>query len=142
MGQPTQSPTRRNGRTGVSVPKRRDQESTFTNYVVVVGPKTLFPGSNSTRKAQIKDGLSRTIMIVETVDSGIHWMEPKDLDSRKMDFRLNGSADEISSHHPGRVHVAMADGTIRSVPESASPAQLRAMSTISGGELTELPWDD
>ena len=123
-------------------PSAADGERTFTNYAVVVGPKTIFPGSTSTRPSQIKDGLSRTVMIVEVVDSGIHWMEPKDLDSRNMDFRLNGSANEISSHHPGRVHVAMADGTIRSVPESASPSQLRAMSTISGGELTELPWDD
>src|SRR5207248_7211882 len=48
---------------------------TTTNYVVVVGAATAFPPGKSVAMADVKDGLSQTILIAENCGAGIHWME-------------------------------------------------------------------
>jgi len=42
----------------------------------------------------------------------------------------------ISSHHPGVVGIAFADGHVTWMPET-SPAAIRALLTIAGGEIVE-----
>ena len=50
-----------------------------TSYVVVVGRNTAFPGSKGIRLTDVKGDAAHTILAVETMQSGIHWMEPRDL---------------------------------------------------------------
>ncbi len=45
---------------------------TMTSYVAVVGPETMWPGSQSTKLSDIGDGTSNTLMVVEIANSGIH----------------------------------------------------------------------
>jgi prepilin-type processing-associated H-X9-DG protein len=110
-----------------------------TSYVMIVGPGTISDGPTATRFAQIADGMSYTIMIVEVADSGIHWAEPRDLNFDEMSFQINDPAgNSISSAHPGGANVVFADGHVESLDEFTSPEQIKAMITISGGEIVDL----
>ncbi len=77
---------------------------TDTNYLAVVGPGTAWPGSTSVKYDMVRDGLSNTLLLVEVANSGIHWMEPRDLPVSALSAGINppnaapGSA--ISSEHP------------------------------------------
>jgi prepilin-type processing-associated H-X9-DG protein len=113
-------------------PSAGDDEKAFTNYVVIDGPEMIFRGSTPTRKQQIKNGLAQTVLVAETADTDIHWMEPRDLDFEKMVFRVNGSPDDVSSHHPGGVNAVMADGQVRFFSDTLDPMVWRALLTPSG----------
>ena len=43
-----------------------------------------------------------------------------------------------TSNHPGVVHVRMADGSVRSLPEDLPPETLRALLSPNGGEKLDL----
>ena len=70
-------------------PCDRDSSVSDTSYVMVVGPQTISDGPTPTTRKGITDGPSDTIMIVEMCDSGIHWMEPRDLSFDEMTFKIN-----------------------------------------------------
>lgn len=75
-------------------------ESLFTSYVAVVGPETAFPGTASTSVSDMKDGTANTLLLVEVTNSGIHWMEPRDLHVVQMSREINGKAGQgISGLH-------------------------------------------
>jgi hypothetical protein len=67
-------------------PRDRD-----TSYVVVVGPQTAFPGERCVSFGDIRDGTTTTVLVVEIKNSGIHWMEPRDLHVTQMNPRINSS---------------------------------------------------
>ncbi len=109
-------------------------QSVFTNYVVIVGPDTPFPGATSTRTGDFDDGEANTILIAEINNSDIHWMEPRDLSFETMSFRINDpNRPGISSPHPKGPGVCFHDvcSGFR-LHSSISPNTLRALMTISG----------
>jgi hypothetical protein len=116
-----------------------------TSYVAVVGPGTAWPGAKSVRLGDIADGPENTILIVEVHKSGIHWMEPRDLDASQMPMTINarpaakGASPGISSGHPGVAQAARADGSVFAIDEDTPPATVRAMLTIAGGETVVKP---
>ena len=108
---------------------------TMSSYVAVVGAGTAWPGATSAKLADFSDGANQTIMLVEMVNSGIHWMEPKDLDFAKMPMAINAKSGKgISGEHARGANVAFADGHIEFLKDDTSPALLRALLTIHGGE--------
>ena len=116
-----------------------------TSYVAVVGPGTAWPGAKSVALSDIKDGAGSTILIVEVNNSGIHWMEPRDLDASQMPLAINakpaakGASPGISSGHPGVAQAARADGSVFAIDDDTPPATVRAMLTIAGGETVVEP---
>lgn len=77
------------------------ERSPYTNYAVIVGEGTPFPGTGSTSLDQISDP-DDVFLVVEVEGQNIHWMEPRDLSLNTMSFRINDpSAPSISSSHPG-----------------------------------------
>jgi len=83
----------------------------MTSYVAVVGPRTAWPGETPRRcdlfpysplapqqaweppmtmasgpRPDFSRGTSNTVLLVEVANSGIHWMEPRDLEFDKIDF--------------------------------------------------------
>lgn len=112
-----------------------------TNYVAIVGSQTIWPGSKTTKMVDIKDGAANTIMLVETHNSGIHWMEPRDLDISDIARGINPPLGTgISSGHiHGVANVAFADAMVKAIDSKASPKALRAALTIAGGEKDPLP---
>jgi hypothetical protein len=110
--------------------KRKDGQ---TSYVAVVGPGTAWPGAKSIDAADIKDGISNTIQVVEVHNSGISWMEPRDLDASQMPLAINPKTGlGISSGHPECAQAARADGSVFALDENTPPATIRAMLTIAG----------
>jgi len=119
-------------------PSDRTVSPTTTSFVAVVGAGTAWPGPTSTKLSDFTDGLSQTIMVVEIANSGIHWMEPKDLDVAKMPLAIDAkSGKSTSSKHAGGANVAYADGHIEYLRDGLSPEVLRALLTIHGGERLE-----
>ncbi len=109
--------------------------SLMTNYVVVVGQPTAFPGAGSTTKDDITDGLEDTILLVEIANSDIRWMEPRDLEFDKLSFAINDPhRPGISSSHPRGAGVCFANGVVIRATKSLRPATVRGLLTISGGE--------
>lgn len=112
-----------------------------TNYVAVVGAETLWPRAKSTSFQQIGDWPpGETIMLVETADSGINWLEPRDLSFEEALRGINpkGQEHSISSRHPGTI-VAFAGTNIRILDDTFPIDTLRALLTINGGESVTLP---
>ena len=61
-----------------------------TNYVMITGENTLGNLPNKSRRIRdIIDGTSNTIAVVEIVDSGIEWSEPRDLSIEELTMRIN-----------------------------------------------------
>lgn len=119
-------------------PSRPAKQSMHTNYVAVVGEETAFPGVRSTTSDEIMDGPGNTILLAEIRDSGIHWMEPRDLKFESLTLQTDpgrASSTCISSHHPAGPAVVFADKiTAYRLRPSLSLSKLRAMLTIAGGE--------
>ena len=115
-----------------------------TSYVAVCGPGLAFDGPRSVRARDIADGTNNTVLLVETVDSAIHWMEPRDLDAAELhEPREDSSGSEASlgveSNHREVAHALKADGTVIALDANLDSATLDAMLTIAGGETVEPP---
>ena len=115
----------------------------MTNFLGVSGPGTIFELSStfSTRFANISDGSSNTILLVEAdADQAVEWTKPED-------FLINTSNPKagLGGINPGSFNVAFADGTVREVDSTIDDANFLAMLTRAGGEvpdfsLVESPW--
>jgi hypothetical protein len=104
-----------------------------TNYVVVVGEETPFPGSRTVALDEIRTDRGSTVLIAEVVGANISWLEPRDLRFAEMSFRPNDRTQpSISSNHPKGPNVCMVDGTTARL--DGRPEVVRAMTTIVGSE--------
>jgi hypothetical protein len=97
-----------------------------TSYVAVVGPNAAWEGAKPRKLSDFGPDASTTIMLVEVVNSGIDWAEPRDLwlDSPQAANKMPamamaahqcGNKDDFlfTYEHGASVHVAMADGRVR-----------------------------
>ena len=110
-------------------------DSLLTSYVAVVDPESVWPGDRPMRISEITDGTSNTLLVVEVANSGIHWMEPRDLHVVQMAQTINPKAGQgISSRHEGGAYVLMCDGSDRFLRESMPGDTLRAMLTAHAGD--------
>jgi hypothetical protein len=105
--------------------------ATETSYFVVVGPKTIFPGAVPIAIKDIPDGTSNTILLVEAADSGINWLEPRDLSYVEAIRGINPKTGwGISSRHEELergAQVALADGSSRFLADNTPVEQLLRM---------------
>jgi hypothetical protein len=111
--------------------------SPMTNYVAVVGQETAWPGNRPARIADFTDGTDNTLLVVEMINSGIHWMEPRDLQFSEMAPTINSkSKPGISSiHNGGGAFSVFADGHVWFLNEKMSAEILKALLTRAGGEV-------
>ncbi|MBA4067833.1 MAG: hypothetical protein C0501_29865 [Isosphaera sp.] len=108
------------------------EPGTTTNYLAVVGSDTMWPGAEGRDRADITDGWSETILIVENAGLGVHWMEPRDLLFDGMDFAVDRPGG-VSSWYESPA-VVTADATVRRLSRGIRPDALRAALTVNGGE--------
>ena len=103
-------------------------------YMAVEGPDCCFNGSTPRSLAEITDGSSKTIMVIEVGEKhAVHWMEPKDAD----DATIESFAPDWATGHNGIVIASFVDNHTRSISLETPRENLRAMLTIAGGEEIE-----
>jgi hypothetical protein len=118
-----------------------DSSHRETTYVAVVGPQTVWPGSTGMPIRGITDGTPNTIAVVEMANSGIHWMEPKDLafDEAVRGINQPGVKSGISSKHVYGANVLLSDGSVHFIKDDTPAAVLHGLLTAAGGENVALP---
>ncbi|MFT4559965.1 MAG: hypothetical protein ACI92S_005361 [Planctomycetaceae bacterium] len=126
-----------------------------TNFLAIVGPRSVWQVDRSVRLSDITDGTANTICIAESATSGVHWMEPRDLYVGQMSWDINAVPGQgISSYHDsefrftdarpvnsGVSHVGILDGSVRFLPTSISSDLLEQLITVDDG-LPEEGWGD
>jgi hypothetical protein len=107
----------------------------LTTYMGVVGNETMFTNKESRRVADVTDGLSHTIFVVDADDSrAAQWTKPADLQ-----FEPKSPRKGLSSRFSNAFMVGLADGSVRLVSNAIAPEALRALLTCNGGEAVDLP---
>jgi prepilin-type processing-associated H-X9-DG protein len=132
----------------------RDKQPTFTNYVAITGPDTLWPDDRPGDLRHIPDGAAQTILAIEIGQSDIAWGEPRDFTLKEMEERLNANDPELMfSPHECRengyfsdkvpaVNVLFADGHVAFCPKGVLRKYLQAMLTPDGGERIDVKEED
>ena len=108
---------------------------TETNVMVVVGPNTAFRDDGiPVKSTEITDGPTNTVLVVEVIHSGVHWMQPDDLDVVTVSTTVNDLFPAIGSGHTHGPHLVLCDGTVTSLPSNTPPLIAMGMLTRNGGE--------
>lgn len=105
----------------------------YTVYVAPVNEETLLRKEELTTFANITDGTSNTIMLVEaSEEAAVPWTKPEDLD---IDFA--NPLNKLSSNAtPGIFQALFGDGSVRAISVSVDVNVLNALFTRAGGEVT------
>ncbi|WLD10689.1 DUF1559 domain-containing protein [Planctellipticum variicoloris] len=119
----------------------------FASYVAPIGPETVLRRTESLQFAEITDGTSSTLMVVEACGLEIPWTEPRDFDVTRgpigIDLKGHGRTDSpglMSGYHTGGVHVLFGDGAVRFLSQKTDPAVLNALLTADGGDDPGEDW--
>lgn len=107
-----------------------------TSYLVIVGANAAFPPGGRVRTHnEFTDGLAETILVVEATESGICWLEPKDLSANSMNYGINaGPSDCIRGKTNDGAMAAFADGKAHFLPADLPLETVEALTTVNKGE--------
>jgi hypothetical protein len=99
-----------------------------SDFVFVTGKGTLFDGNKAARFADVQDGLSNTIAVVETQAGPDSWAEPGDWNADTGDFP--------AAQNPGRgLLVLYADGSVQNLQPAYAAQNLRQLVEIRDGQV-------
>ena len=126
-------------------PASLDKRGTRTNYLAVVGAHAAWHGDRGVTDTEIGDASAHfnTIMVVETNDSQVDWMEPRDMSFEDAARGVNASGKAgISSHHPDGANCVTTDGHVHLLAGEISESLLRWLLTVAPKqkERTNGPW--
>ncbi len=113
-----------------------------TNYFVITGRGTVLDRDESVSLQSILDHDSKanTLILVEAVNTGVHWMEPRDLSIDDIDKAFDVNAGKfMSSYHSGGANVVYADSRAVFMLDTIDRTVLRALFTYKGGEVLSDP---
>jgi prepilin-type processing-associated H-X9-DG protein len=99
-----------------------------SHYEFVTGPGAMFEAGSPHTIADIRDGTSNTIAVVEMRTTNPSWAAPSSVDISQL------TAGLPQGNHPGGGQILLADGSVRFVAQSINPQTLRALATRNGGE--------
>jgi prepilin-type processing-associated H-X9-DG protein len=97
-----------------------------TNYFAVRGKDTCWPDEKLTL-ADVSDGPSGTLVLLESHTLPTVWSQPQDLDFHKMRYEVNGAGAGISSPHGATANAAFVDGSIHALSNKIDPQVLEEL---------------
>ncbi|MCA9183551.1 MAG: DUF1559 domain-containing protein, partial [Planctomycetales bacterium] len=107
----------------------------YTNLLTIDSPDSVITNDTSVRLADITDGMSNTVMVVEAdADRAVIWTQPEDLV-----FDAKDPMAGLGNARASGFHVALSDGAVVLLPSDLSPQTMAALVTRAGGEVVELP---
>ena len=109
----------------------------MTNYLVPVGPKTVFEGPEGISLTKITDGTSNTIAIVQAApEHAVEWTRPDDwnVDFSKPLAGLRGKPKE-GEKGPAGFNAALCDGSVRFISYAVDWDLLRKLLQKDDGEV-------
>jgi hypothetical protein len=109
--------------------------STKTTYLVPVGEDTIFGGDKGTRIRDIKDGTSKTILLLEAnADRAVTWTKPDDyeVDAKEPLSGLGGV-------RPGNITIGMADVSVRMIRSDIDPELFLRLLMKADGQPVQVP---
>lgn len=98
-----------------------------SNYVFVTGPNRIFDGNQTTSMANITDGTSNTLLMIETAAGPTHWAAPDDWDAT--------TGQLPAGNHNAVVLVLFADGSVRAVVPQAVSGILNRLTIRNDGQV-------
>jgi prepilin-type processing-associated H-X9-DG protein len=106
-----------------------------TSYLATVADNGCLLPTRPRALADIKDNHYSTLMLIEASDEKSPlWMAPTDADE---DLVVSLGSPKSKFHHPGGMNAGFVDGSAHSLKANTKPEVLRALFSISGGEITE-----
>jgi hypothetical protein len=102
-------------------------DSPRSDYLFVTGPGTIFEDGKRVVMADVTDGLSNTMYIIETSTGAANWAEPKDFDISQLGTLPPGN-------HPAGNLVGITDGSVQTLSKQIDPLTLHGLMTRNGGE--------
>jgi hypothetical protein len=111
-------------------------DATKTNYLVPVGDGTMFSGDAGARLRDVKDGVSKTILVLEVdADRAVPWTKPEEYEVNA-DDPLAG----LGNLRAGDVFGAgFADGAVRMIARDLQAEIFRRMLMIADGLPVQVP---
>ena len=102
-----------------------------TVFQLAQGDGLLFEETGERKFRDVLDGLSATIMAVESShEAAVPWSKPAD-----MEFDMSDLLAKTGDVHQGGFHVLMADGAVIFLTNTIDPELLRSLLTRAGKEL-------
>jgi hypothetical protein len=115
-----------------------DDNKTATNYVAVVGEKTMWSGAEGRPNGFSTDGSLNTLLVAEFVGRPIPWTKPEDLLFDEMDMTVDSDNGICSVLTPPAF--LDAGGFVHYLPADTDQDTVRAWLTAQGGEpIGDLP---
>jgi hypothetical protein len=106
-----------------------------TTFLAPRGAATMFPDKRGVRIAEVTDGTSNTIFVVDADDAhAVPWTKPEDLT-----YDPEEPSKGLSSRFGEGFLVGFVDGSIHFLPKKLPGETLRGLFTRNGGEVVNYP---
>ena len=127
--------------------RRTARAKQMTSYLAVVGDRTAWPGAEGRSMAEIVDGTSNTILVVEVGDLEVPWMKPEDISLDDCVRLLHATDlgrtdghrrdDFFYEYNSGRL-AALVDGSVQFLHHGLPTDVLSDLMTIDDGNSWEI----
>lgn len=102
-----------------------------TTYVAASGPGYFFDREHCRAQSEIKDGMSKTLTVLDDARRELVWLNPSDGVAA-----MDASAKVDGDAHPNGMVVLMADGSVHFLTSELQSKDFAKLLTVAGGEPT------
>jgi hypothetical protein len=118
-----------------STSEQKKAKAGLTTYLGPRGVDTMFAGKEGLRIADVLDGTSNTIFLVDADDAhAVPWTKPEDLP-----WDPKEPAKGLSERFGNGYLVGLVDASVHFLPKKIAPDVLKALFTRNGGEVANIP---